>query len=97
YFITLYLHDALPIFLHGKNLTKQAPMNFPFVLKDAESRGGAHVHLITGSTEWHENIARYSSKNLIIQSSNSQHGKDLRVFVVGKDRKSTRLNYIQVS
>lgn len=72
------------LFLHGKNLTKQAPMNFPFVLKDAESRGGAHVHLITGPTEWHENIARYSSKNLIIQSSNAQHGKDLRVFVVGK-------------
>src|SRR5690625_2074843 len=55
------------LFLHGKNLTKHAPMNFPFVLKDAKSRGGAHVHLITNPSEWHEKITRYSYSNLIIQ------------------------------
>jgi|SRR5690625_111483 len=72
------------LFIKAENLTNQPPMSYPFVVKDAESRGGKHVYLIKNQVEWTKNLTLLSSNKLIIQSCNVQLGKDLRVFVVGK-------------
>lgn len=72
------------IFTLKENLTDSPPYSYPFVMKESGSRGGRHVHLIRNDHEWKTYRNHLSTSNMIIQSSDVQHGKDLRVFVVGK-------------
>lgn len=72
------------LFIQAANLTEQPPMSYPFVLKEVESRGGKHVYLIHNQAKWNQAVTQLSSSKLIIQSSDVQLGKDLRVFIVGK-------------
>lgn len=72
------------LFINKDNLITQPPMDYPFVVKDVESRGGKHVYLIKDQVEWDRLLNQLSFDKLIIQSCNVQMGKDLRVFIVGK-------------
>lgn len=72
------------IFTLKENLTDNPPCPYPFVMKESVSRGGKHVYLINNNGEWDLYRQHLSTNNIIIQSSDVQHGKDLRVFVVGK-------------
>ncbi|WP_164668471.1 ATP-grasp domain-containing protein [Virgibacillus doumboii] len=72
------------IFVKRKNLLLTPPMDFPFVVKENDGRGGNQVYLINNQQEWKKYFADVSAQELIIQSTkNVQLGKDVRVFVVG--------------
>ena len=62
----------------------QAPMPFPFVIKEVAGRGGNEVYFIKETADWTQCIETVST-DIIAQSVKVKHGKDLRVFVVGKD------------
>ncbi|TMN21086.1 ATP-grasp domain-containing protein [Lentibacillus cibarius] len=70
----------------GTPLPAEAPMPFPFVVKDTGGRGGKQVHLVISDTSWNNLRARFTDNHdLIIQSAtNVQQGKDVRVFVIGE-------------
>ncbi|WP_284139732.1 MULTISPECIES: hypothetical protein [unclassified Virgibacillus] len=64
---------------------EKPPMPFPFVIKEVAGRGGRHVYLIKNIAEWDQQLKTLVGKEWIIQQTNVQKGKDLRVFIVGKD------------
>lgn len=66
--------------LHPEN----APLEFPLVVKSARGRGGSEVYWISAIEEWQEMLRGSLADDLIIQETNVQIGKDLRVYVVGK-------------
>lgn len=72
------------LYMQNGHMPQSAPMPFPFVMKDAGSRGGKDVFLITNQNEWRKHRDAFSSKQMIIQSAEVQYGKDIRVFIVGK-------------
>lgn len=73
-------------FINGKNLTEKPPLsNHPFVIKEATGRGGKQVYFIKDSDEWLTFLLKCSPIDYVIQSTKVQIGKDLRVFVVGKE------------
>ncbi|MBP1947681.1 ATP-grasp domain-containing protein [Virgibacillus litoralis] len=74
------------IFMERKNCLQLPIIPFPFVVKAVNGRGGNQVHLIEDEQQWERCIADdISAHGLIIQSTkNVQLGKDVRVFVVGK-------------
>ena len=61
------------------------PMSFPFVLKESFGRGGKQVYFIKNEKDWMQSLNKLSDRNIIVQAANVQLGKDLRVFVVGKE------------
>jgi len=79
----LPMNDTL--FLHTNLLTKEPPLDFPFVLKQTGGRGGKEVYWIGSRDEWINLIPKLPQTDLIVQKTDVQTGKDIRVFVVGKD------------
>ena len=73
------------IFVKKENLSDVPPMDFPFVVKEATGRSGKQVHLITDSQDWRRCYPTLDSTDLVIQSTQVQAGKDVRVFIVGKE------------
>lgn len=71
-----YVKTALP---------EKNPLAFPFVVKEAFGRSGKQVHLITNQLEWQQVKEKLQSNELIVQEANVQLGKDVRVFVIGKE------------
>ncbi len=65
-------------------LPTQPPLAYPFVIKNVHGRGGKEVFYIKNTTEW-EQCKDKLSEQLIIQTADVQLGKDLRVFVIGKE------------
>jgi len=74
---TLYLHTDL--------LEKEPPLAFPFVLKETGGRGGKQVYWIASHDDWLRLIHQLPQTSLIAQKTDVQPGKDIRVFVVGKE------------
>ncbi|SDK41180.1 ATP-grasp domain-containing protein [Sediminibacillus albus] len=72
-------------FWHYHQLGEQLPIAPPFVIKEADGRGGKQVYLVESLREWQQTLPRLSAKDLLIQACNVQRGKDLRIFVVGKE------------
>ncbi|GAA0601461.1 hypothetical protein GCM10009001_17790 [Virgibacillus siamensis] len=65
---------------------QMSPFSFPVVLKEADGRGGQQVYKIDNRREWEAAFSTFLSSETIVQSTNSiQFGKDVRVFVVGKE------------
>ncbi|UFU01394.1 hypothetical protein KO561_12025 [Radiobacillus kanasensis] len=60
------------------------PLPFPIVVKDTEGRGGKQVFLANDMKEWDEIKPHQWDSDWLVQSTNVQPGKDLRVFVIGK-------------
>ena len=73
------------IYIKGTNLTIEAPMTYPFVIKEAMGRGGKQVYFISNINEWDRFLTAALSADYVVQSTNVKLGKDLRVFVVGKE------------
>ncbi|HLS36595.1 MAG TPA: hypothetical protein VK061_10170 [Bacillota bacterium] len=61
------------------------PFPFPFVLKEATGRGGEQVHFVKNEQMWDNIFAKLTTEDVVIQTTNVQLGKDLRVYVMGKD------------
>jgi gamma-F420-2:alpha-L-glutamate ligase len=72
-------------FAMHKNLTKAPPMSYPFVIKEVSGRGGKQVYFIKTLEHWHTFFESSSAVEYVIQSTNVQLGKDLRVFVIGNE------------
>jgi gamma-F420-2:alpha-L-glutamate ligase len=61
------------------------PLPFPFILKEATGRGGQEVFLIADEASWQNTVPKVKTNDLLIQSTvNIQLGKDVRVFIIGK-------------
>ncbi|MDC3412479.1 ATP-grasp domain-containing protein [Aquibacillus sp. 3ASR75-11] len=86
YLATFGLSMMDTIFLHGDDLpTIKPPISFPFVIKPTNARSGNGVYMIRNQQDWNKTRNDFSLKNVLIQSCDVQVGKDLRVFVVGKE------------
>lgn len=73
------------IFISQQQLDTTKSPDYPFVLKEATGRGGQQVFLIENESDWNRSIPKLSSNTIIMQSCDVMFGKDLRVFVVGKE------------
>lgn len=65
-------------------LPETPPLSFPFIVKATGGRGGKEVFWIDSKKTWHSLQQSQLSTNLIIQETNVQIGKDIRVFIVGQ-------------
>lgn len=66
-------------------LSSQPPLSFPFVVKEAQGRSGKQVHYIQSIKDWYHCLSSLKTDDLIMQNANVQLGKDVRVFIVGKN------------
>lgn len=70
-------------FFPGKITPASLPLDFPFVAKAANGKGGNQVKMLYNQKEW-EAYRQSSTEDFVLQSpQNIQAGKDLRVFVIG--------------
>lgn len=65
--------------------TDTIPFSFPFILKTVEGRGGKEVFWVIDEKNLRDITQKLHFQSVIIQKPCSQVGKDLRVFVVGKE------------
>ena len=72
------------IYAKRETIQDDPPLSFPFIVKEVSGRGGKQVYFIENQTDW-INCKMSIQTDIIIQSSDVQLGKDLRVFVVGKE------------
>ncbi|MFC4558959.1 RimK family alpha-L-glutamate ligase [Virgibacillus kekensis] len=74
------------VFINGSHPPDTPPLEYPFVMKEPHGRGGRQVYLIHNNDEWDMRLAQNSSPQLIVQSmKNIQTGRDVRVFIIGKE------------
>ncbi|OZU90660.1 hypothetical protein CIL03_01375 [Virgibacillus indicus] len=72
------------LFFRKNNNPASPPLPYPFVAKETMGRGGSQVYYIEDHKGW-ENAVSVITDDFIVQSSNVKLGKDLRVFVVGRE------------
>ncbi len=58
---------------------------FPVVIKPKNSHGGDRVFMVNSRNELNERLYMYPNGNYVIQRVASDRGKDLRVYVIGKE------------
>lgn len=63
----------------------QAPLAFPFVWKTAHGRGGKEVHLVETEDQYQALQQQYGNHPIVMQELAPTSGKDVRVFVIGKN------------
>ncbi|PAF21820.1 hypothetical protein CHH49_09330 [Terribacillus saccharophilus] len=63
----------------------QPPLAFPFVWKTASGRGGKEVHLVENDAQYRLLQQQYADQSVLMQQLATTPGKDVRVFVIGKD------------
>ncbi|HAM81435.1 ATP-grasp domain-containing protein [Ornithinibacillus bavariensis] len=73
------------VFIKRENILETPPMSYPFVIKEVAGRGGKNVFLIKNFEEWVAYTQQLTASDYVIQSTEVQLGKDLRVFVVGSE------------
>ncbi|WP_010099011.1 ATP-grasp domain-containing protein [Ornithinibacillus scapharcae] len=73
------------LFMNGVNFMEHPPLPFPFVLKDVMGRGGSQVYYIESEQQWNSFRLENQIYQVVLQNTNVKLGKDLRVFVVGKE------------
>lgn len=71
-------------FFTKDSLPEKLPLTFPFIMKEATGRGGEQVYLIENEQHWTSKVALLNTNDGLIQKLNEPMGKDLRVFVIGK-------------
>lgn len=64
---------------------KKPPLPYPFVVKEAVGRGGKQIYYCQSFDDWENAIQSLSTNDFLIQSADVQLGKDVRVFVIGKE------------
>lgn len=73
------------IFIQKDLLTSIPPMSLPFVVKESTGRSGKQVYFIQSAKDWVECVDQLTTNDLVVQSAHVQLGKDVRVFIVGKE------------
>ncbi|PGS52729.1 RimK family alpha-L-glutamate ligase [Bacillus sp. AFS041924] len=68
-------------------------IQFPCVLKNCTGRGGSEVFFINNQEELLETVQNSNFDEILIQNVAEQLGKDLRVFIVGKEIVTAVLRY----
>lgn len=68
-------------------------IHFPCVLKNCTGRGGSEVYFINNQEELLDTLQNSNFDELIIQNIAEQLGKDLRVFIIGKEIVAAVLRY----
>ncbi|SHN27807.1 ATP-grasp domain-containing protein [Gracilibacillus kekensis] len=71
------------LFLNRSSLIEHEFHEFPFVIKEVAGRGGKQVHKIESNQEVKDIIPQLNGEQFIVQSL-AKSGKDVRVFVIGK-------------
>lgn len=66
-----------------QDLSASPPLPYPFIIKSATGRSGKQVALIESELDWQTH--GITSDHVIIQTCDVQLGKDVRVFVIGKE------------
>src|SRR5699024_10815261 len=69
---------------HYKSYLKTHPLTYPFILKSINGRSGSEVFLIENNEDYLNSKLKINNEDFVIQAIQSQIGKDLRVFVIGK-------------
>ncbi|WP_337018651.1 hypothetical protein [Oceanobacillus massiliensis] len=72
------------IYSKREHISDTPPLPYPFIVKEAGGRGGRRVFYIEDQISWLKCQTNLQT-NIIIQSCEVQLGKDLRVFIVGKE------------
>lgn len=75
---------AVQTFHYGSSDIVSPPIPYPFVLKSVNGRGGNQVILIDNDKKFLYVQNNKINGNFIIQSTDVDMGKDLRVFIIGK-------------
>ncbi|MDY0408587.1 RimK family alpha-L-glutamate ligase [Virgibacillus soli] len=73
------------LFLRTYNVHEIPPIPYPFIVKSTDGHGGKNVKLIQHTRDWDIYLNSKPTGNIIIQTCDVQFGKDIRVFVVGKE------------
>lgn len=73
------------LFIKKENLTSSLPLSLPFVVKEATGRGGKQVHFIQCESDYNQCLNLLKTNDLLIQSTDVKIGKDVRVYVLGKE------------
>lgn len=64
---------------------EEPPFNYPFILKSATGHGGTNVYWIDNEDKWKKILKTTITSDYLAQSCKDiQTGKDVRVFVIGK-------------
>ncbi|MFP7493476.1 ATP-grasp domain-containing protein [Terribacillus saccharophilus] len=61
------------------------PLPYPFVWKTSTGRGGKDVHLVKDKAQYEALQIRYRNQHILMQELAGTPGKDVRVFVIGKE------------
>ena len=69
---------------HYESYPKTPPLPYPFILKTINGRSGSEVFLIENNEDYLNSKLKINNEDFVIQAIQSQIGKDLRVFVIGK-------------
>lgn len=72
------------VFSKREQLLQHPPFAYPFIIKETGGRGGRGVYYIENKKDLMRCLEILSS-DLLVQECNVQLGKDVRVFVVGKE------------
>src|SRR5690625_1689008 len=80
-------------FIHGRALPNKLPLPYPVMIKAVSGRGGKEVYFIDYDTSWKEFRRHATNQEYIVQSTNVQLGKDVRVFVIGREIIAAVLRY----
>ena len=72
------------LFYNRKDLTNTPPLPYPLIIKNPTGRGGREVFLIKNDHDWVHFSQQTTFEHVLIQTTDVQQGKDLRVFVIGK-------------
>lgn len=62
----------------------QEAFSYPVVVKSVNGHGGNEVFLVRDHQQLQEAYQKISSREIVVQKVASEHGKDLRVYVIGK-------------
>lgn len=74
------------VFLKKELKIPETPLPYPVVMKDVDGRGGQQVYMVENKQDWQDRFSAVTSSDMIVQSTKDiQLGKDVRVFVVGKE------------
>lgn len=72
-------------FIHGRALPDNPPFPYPLIVKTATGRGGQEVYFIEHNEDWEAFKQSIEHRDYVIQSTDVQLGKDVRVFIIGKE------------
>ncbi|WP_164216383.1 ATP-grasp domain-containing protein [Virgibacillus sp. YIM 98842] len=73
------------VFSNREQIQEKQPFDYPFIIKEMSGKGGTGVYYIENRKDLQACMVKISHPEIIIQRCNVQLGKDVRVFVVGKE------------